>query len=449
LTLSGTAQLEEVASPISLDNPGSLMAFMAMLNAPTISIAAIGVPEVSADAPEGTPIGYAKCAEFLESEEVYALAIASQNQVVHQAFLTHVNAMSEPEQKGERILFFNPKIPTRARPTTVGSGTDANSTPTANTLTLDVNIAPALIAAGIDPNLDINPLTGAIVNEVYIDLGTDDKYYLVQKVTGGVALTLRTSFVAGDGNDDAFFSNTALPTGIISDTWTVYIRGAELLVPGTTKTDKDKVAETIQANAKAYGFRRGYYVHPDQCGINTSGLEQVAPGYYATAAVAGMVGQLPPQQGFTNYPITGLTRVVGSNDMFTEKQLNVMAAGGVYILVQDSEGAPVICRHQLSTDMSSIETRELSITKIVDYVAKFQRAGLRNFIGRVNITSAFLDQLGTVVQGQQDFLAEAGVVIGMTTNNLLQDADAPDTIILDETLDPPYPCNYLRLTIVV
>lgn len=448
LVIDDIDTLEAAADPISTDNPGALMCYLSLINAPSVSVAAIGVPEVSADAPEGTPLGYSKCFEFLESEEVYALACASHVSVVHQAGLTHVNSMSEPEQKGERILFFNPEVPDRALPDLVGSGTDANSTPDTNILTVDVNLAPALIAAGIDPNSDINPTTGDIENEVYIDLGSDDKYYLIQSISGGTEITLRTSFATGE-NSDAFYSSTELPSGIISDDWSVFIRGDQLLITGTTRPDYASIAETVQATGQAYGFRRGYYVFPDQVGINVSGLEQLVNGYYATSCIAGMVGELPPQQGFTNYPITGLTRVVGSNDSFTNSQLNVMAAGGVYILIQDVEGAPVICRHQLSTDMTSIETRELSITKIVDYCAKFMRTGLRGYIGRSNITQPFLDNLAVVVQGQIDFLSGAGVIIGADINNLIQDADNPDTVLIDVTLDVPYPCNYIRLTLIV
>jgi hypothetical protein len=448
LTLNGVAAISELVSPISTDNPGALMCYLSALNAPGVAIAAIGVPEVSADAPDGTPLGYAKCFQFLESEEVYAIATASQIGVVHQAGLTHANFMSEPEQKGERIYFFNPKIPTRAVPTIVGSGTDANSTGTAGVLTLDVNLAPALIALGLNPGLDLNPTTGAIVNEIYLDLGSDDLIYLIQKVEMGTKVTLRDVFASGDGNDDSFFASS-LPGTVISDNWSVAIRGKKLLIPGSTKEDKDATALTVQKANQAFGFRRGFSVHPDQCGINVTGLEQLVPGYYASAAVVGMVANLPPQQGFTNFPVTGLTRVVGSNDKYTERQLNVMAAGGTYILVQDAQGAPVVCRHQLSTDLSSIETRELSITKVVDFTAKFMRTGLRNFIGRSNITQAFLDQLGTVVHGLGSFLTEHSVLIGFDVNNLIQDADAPDTILIDVTLDVPFPCNYIRLTLVI
>lgn len=448
LVVSDTTALEEAADPISTDNPGSLMTYLSLLNAPTVSVAAIGVPEISADAPEGTPLGYSKCADFLENEEVYAIATGTHSPVVHQAFLTHVNAMSEPEQKGERIYFFNPRIPDRALPTLVGSGTDANSTANDNEVTVEINLAPNLIANGIDPNLPINPDTGAIENEVYLDLGGDDNYYLVKEVVAGTTVKLRTSFATGE-NADAFYSSTDLTGSVISDDWTVSIRGEQLLVAGTDKPDRERIAETIQAAAQAYGFRRGFYVHPDQCGINVTGLEQLVEGYYATACIVGMVGQQPPQQGFTNFPITGLTRVVGSNDKYTNRHLNVMAAGGVYILVQDAQGAPVTCRHQLSTDLTSIEARELSITKVVDFTAKFMRAGLRIYIGRSNITQPFLDNLSTVVQGQISFLSDTGVLIGGEINNIIQDADAPDTVLIDVTLDVPYPCNYIRLTLVI
>lgn len=449
LVIDDIDTLEAAADPISTDNPGALMTFLSLINAPSISIAAIGVPEVSADAPDGTPLGYAKCFEFLENQEVYALSTASQIATVHQTGLTHVNVMSEPEQKGERIYFFNPVVPTRRVPDLLASGTDANTTPTSNEITVEVNLAPALIAAGIDPNLDINPLTGAIVEEVYLDIGSDDKAYLIQKVVAGTTVTLRTTFVTGDGNDDAFFSSTTLPASIISDDWSVFIRGTQLLIPGTTDPDKNAISTTVQATAQAFGFRRGFYVFPDAVGINVTGLEQLVEGYYAASCIVGMVGEQPPQQGFTNFPITGLTRVVGSNDFFTQRQLNVIAAGGVYILVQDSQGAPIVCRHQLATDLTSIETRELSITKVVDYTAKFLRSGLRNFIGRSNITQPFLDNLSTVIQGQLQFLVENSVLIGADLNNIIQDADEPDTILVDITLDVPFPANYIRITLVI
>jgi hypothetical protein len=162
-----------------------------------------------------------------------------------------------------------------------------------------------------------------------------------------------------------------------------------------------------------------------------------------------MMGQQPPQQSFTNFPMAGFTRVLGSNDTFTEKQMNIMAAGGTYIIEQSVAGGPLTSRMALTTDLTSIETRTDSITKVVDFVAKFLRTGLKNFIGRFNITQGFLDSLGSVLQGLLGFLVETGVLIGANVNNIIQDEDAPDTVLIDVTLDVPFPCNYIRLTLVI
>ena len=235
---------------------------------------------------------------------------------------------------------------------------------------------------------------------------------------------------------------------LISEAFAVRVRGSELLTP-TGQQDKARVASTMSGLGQVFGNRRFWMTFPDQAAATISGLEQLIDGFYLNAAVVGMVGQQPPQQSFTNFPMSGFTRVIGSNDTFSERQLNQMAAGGTYIIVQDVEGGPLTSRMALTTDMTSIETRTDSITKVVDFTAKFMRRGLRNFIGRFNITQGFLDTLGSVIQGLGGFLVETGVLIGLTLNNIIQDEDARDTVLVDTTLDPPYPCNYIRLTLVV
>jgi hypothetical protein len=126
-----------------------------------------------------------------------------------------------------------------------------------------------------------------------------------------------------------------------------------------------------------------------------------------------------------------------------------MAGGGTYILIQDAIGAPVSSRHQLSTDLTSIETRELSITKVVDFVAKFLRVSVRKFIGVNVINKDLLDSLGTTIHAALKFLEEVGVLNGSNINQIVQDTTNPDTVLVDVTLDVPFPCNYIRITLVV
>jgi hypothetical protein len=437
--------LAAVLDPLTEDNPLGLGLFLCQLNAPGLEIKGLGVDEVTGAAPEGTPLAYARAASMLESEEVYALAPLTHDEVIHGLWMTHVVAMSEPEQAGERIVFFNKKMPVRKNAKIAASGTQANSTATTNQMLLDVNPASGLVGLGLNP---ADPLT--VENGVYMEfvVAGQLRRYSVSTITGSLA-NFRVAFAAGE-NDDGFYSDVALTESVVNASWSLKVRGVSIMIPGSNppRLDYSLVAETVgEANA-TFKNRRSFSVFPDQIKTSVNGIEKSLPGYYGCAAITGMVASQPPQQGFTNFPITGLTGVVGT-EKFSKKQLNVMAGGGTYILIQDVQGGAVTCRHQLSTDLTSIETRELSITKVVDFTAKFLRLGVRKFIGVQVINEALLDTIGTTVQGMLSFLTEAGVLNGANLNNIVQDTSQPDTILVDVTLDVPYPCNYIRLTLVV
>ena len=444
LKFDDTATLLASLSPVTSDNPLALGLFFALLNAPGAQVTGLGVDEVGADAPFGTVEAFTRAAEYLEGFEVYAIAPLTHDQTVGQVFKTHVDSMSEPAQKGERIVLWSPETPTNSLDTLVGSGTDGDGL---TTITFDTKVATL---AALVQNAGVTP-TGTIpVSEgLYLDIASDSKKYSIKSVSGS-QIVLRTApgdFASGE-NDDGYYSETALTLPLISETFAVRVRGTALVTP-TGQADKSAIAETVQALGQTFLNRRFWMTFPDSCAATLSGIEQVINGFYMNAAIAGMISQQPPQQSFTNFPMTGFTRVLGSNDTFSERQLNVMAAGGTYIIVQDSQNAPLVSRMALTTDLTSIETRTDSITKVVDFTAKFLRRGIRNFIGRFNITQAFLDSLGSVIQGLIGFLVETGVLIGGTLNNLIQDEDAPDTVLIDVTLDVPYPCNYIRLTLIV
>jgi hypothetical protein len=437
-TLALTSQL----SPVNADNPLALGLYFALLNAPGVQVMGLGVDADSAAAPFGTVEAYARAATFLEGFDVYAIAPLTHDVGVGQLFDAHVTAMSAPEQKGERIVLFNPSAPSAKRDTLIGSGLNGNSTTTSNQFDTGIaDLGALLLAKGVDP---VGSLL--VTDGVYLDVGDGNKY-AITSITGSFVTVKTTSFAPGD-NDDGYFAITTLPGTLIAQPFAVRIRGAALvLLDGTP--DKDGIAQTYQAMAQSYQNRRVWHVLPDQCAATLNGIEQVIDGFYLSAAIAGLIGKQPPQQSFTNFPMTGFTRAIGSNDYLSEKQLNIAAAGGNYIVAQDAQGTPLFARMALTTDMTSIETRTDSITKIVDFTAKFMRRGLRNFIGRFNITQGFLDSLGHVIQGLGGFLVDSGMLIGFNLNNIIQDASAPDTVLVDCTLDVPFPCNYIRLTLVV
>ena len=444
--LSDVSTLSTVLDPITEDNPLGLGAFLCMVNCPTYEIKVLGVDEVSSSAPEGTELAWARALGLLEAEEVYAIAPLTQSESVHGMVSTHVEVVSQPEQGGERIAFISKVMPDRKNPSIALSGTQANSTATVNQMLLDSNPAAGLVALGINPALPI-PESSMVYMEFQVS--GELRRYSVSNVSGPL-VTFRTSFSSTSTNEDGFFSTVTMNASVVNAAYKLAVRGDSVVIPGSNppKLDYSLVAETVAGANESFKNRRLFSVFPETIKATISGLEKILPSYYASACVAGMVSAQPPQQGFTNFPIVGLTGVSGTEN-FTKRQLNVMAGGGTYILIQDVQGGAVTCRHQLSTDLTSIETRELSITKVVDFTAKTLRSAVRKFIGVNNVDTQLLDALGTTIQAVLKFLEESGILLGSNLNNIAQDSSAPDTVLVDVTVQVPYPCNYIRITVVV
>jgi len=448
LSISDTTTLGTVLGPINQSNPLGLGMFFQIINAPGIACKGMGVAEATAGEPEGSLAAYAEVANFIQSEEVWAICPLTSSKVVHELFDAHVSFMSGAAQKGERILIECPLDPTRDNDSVIASGLSANTTATPNQLIVDSNPNQGLIDHGVNSSLTI-PQSADVFVEIQIVTGAvqETRRYNVQSVNG-VLLTFRVTFTGGF-NTDGFYTTIPLTETLVDANWSMLIRGETLLIPGSTLLDKDRVAATVAARSNSIKNRRVISLFPDTITAVVEGSDQNISSFFYGAGMTGMTASNPPQQGFTNLPSTGYTGVKGSQDTFSTQQLNTMAGGGTYIIVQDVQGGPVTSRHQLTTDLTSVETREFSITKVVDFVAKFMRTGLRNFIGTFNITQPFLDMLSTVIQGQLSFLEDGGVILGGDLNNLIQDKHSPDTVLVDVTLDVPFPCNYIRLTLIL
>lgn len=442
LTFNSTTDVETYVSPVDERNPFALGLYFAALNAPGTQITGLGVDAFSADEPYGTADAFQRAAVFLESQEVYGIAPLTHDITVAQAYLQHVLTMSAPEQRGERIVVCNLDVPTHQLDVLVASG--FGNTIDASTTTLETGIAnldSLLQAAGIDA-----AETLATEDGVFLDLATDTKHYSISAVNGSV-ITIRTAFTAGT-NDDSFYSTTVLDNPLVNVAFSIKIRGAELVLSDGTP-DKDAIAVTVAQTNTSFGSRRFWSTFPATCVANVGGVEKVIEGFYMNAGIVGTIAQQSPSQSLTNFPLTGYTQVPGSQGYFTERQLDQMAGGGTWVIIQRAKGAAPVARHALTSDMSSVETRTDIVTKVVDYAAKFYRSTLRSFIGRYNITQAFLDTLGSVAQGIGQFLVDANILLSASLNSIKQNPLQPDRVGMSIELGVPYPCNYIDVELVI
>lgn len=347
---------------------------------------------------EATPAVWASAADDLELREVYGMTPLINNATIIASYVTHANSMSLPLNKKERIVFGCPKITWADDDDTLGTFDDSTKAGTARVLAVNAFNYQERRAFWVFP----------------------DTVYIYQDVPTAL---LSRSYIEANLHADLteyslFAKFAATYTGTSGRRYYQYDD-----ITNTAYEDVRREHETIQV-----------YVP--------------CPGYYMGSATACMIERYGPEQPFTNLPITGFSFLQFSQDYFSEAQLNVIAGGGNYVMKQANRAAPISSRHQLSTNMTSIEVRELSITKALDYGAKFIRNALDPYIGRYNITPSFLRLMGTTANGVGIFLIREGVFNDFSIDSLVQDTVNPDTLLLDFRVLVKYPVNYILVSLI-
>lgn len=218
--------------------------------------------------------------------------------------------------------------------------------------------------------------------------------------------------------------------------------------------DKDEQAEQIAIYADSFAERRISLVWPDLFYYDdpVTGVDSILEGFYIGCCVAGMVSAYEPQQGFTNLPFTGPKTLIHSNSYFDDdlpgSQLDHMADGGVYIVVQDAPGALPYCRHQLTTNMATVKEQELQTTRCLDYSAKKYRAGIHDDIGIHNVTPGYISMMIGTLNKISENLLDRGTLT-MAQPQIPTISAGGDKVEVIIKTDVPTPLNGIDLILYV
>ena len=392
LTFESISDIETQVGDVDLLNPLGFAAFVALTNAQA-QVHGMAVGDAT------STVDHASALDTLALQEVYAMVPLDQNGTIGDQYTTHANAFSAATEKKERIVVMNRTI----------NWADGND---------DATTFAASDNAGTSRRLRANALARADSRTIWVH--PDTCYVLVT----AHLTTLRQDYIAtnlfADVTARGLFAKTAS---------SIRLQDGTTILARTDITDNnwDRLAEDFAGELTAY---------------------VPVPAYYAAAAVAGQISGEAPEQGLTNLAMAGISFLRYSSDYFTETQLNNIAQGGNYILQQGSDAAPISSRHQLTTDMSTIELREVNIRKSLDFVAKFLRNALTPYIGRYNITAAFLKLATSVCNGAGLFLKREGVINDFKVTTIEQDTVNPDTVRVEFRVLVKYPVNYITVDLV-
>jgi len=473
-----------------------------MLQNTTTPVNGLGLDE---NAVSDETLSYQVAMDVLAMTEMYALAPLSQNPVIHQMFKTHVEGFSQAEKRKERVVIVNRTLKTvetlkeLATTSTVlngsriivntqvdGAGILASPS-TVNDATsnqfFNVKAGDTLVVVGgtnatageypVATVPSVNQLT--VTGSIFTGICNDLQYYIVRQDglgADGMNFYDRSAAFISSGVAAGHYLEITAGTymgrykigSVVSEkelTLAVAIPGVVSLESAISYKITRDMTKTEQANfVKGYssglGSRRVVNIWPDILETPVGQTIEDLPGFYGAAAIAAITTGLPTQQGFTNLTLSGFLGVKHSSKYFTGDQLDTIADGGTMILAQDGDEQPLYVRHQLTTDRSAIKFQEYSVTKNVDYIAKFMRNAFAGFPGRYNIVDTTLDELRGTAKAVLTFLKDdtrlprIGGVIRSGTLTKLEESDTQiDTIKMRFKLDIPIPLNNLDITIEV
>jgi hypothetical protein len=443
VSVSNFTELSANFGPLDERNPLGLGLFFALNSAGEGTVVkGVGVGEVTATEPKGTVVAYLEALSVLRGEECYFVVPFSSSKEVIDAADVHVKDMSAVENRGERVLISCPSNPTRESDTVVLSGVNAESGEPGQ-LDLNDNPGDELVAAGINPSIAI-PFELADTRQLYVEFTVAGEVYRysVSRVSGSV-LTLRSN-IAADKNLDGFFTTGVFAESVTGVSFSLKVRGKSLFIPGTTQLDKTRYAQAVRDIAQQYANRRHLRLYPDTVTTTINGESKNVSSFYFGCSLAGSAAFEIASAPFSGRPVIGFTAVVGPR--LQEAQYDIVSAGNA-VIEAPVAGGNLALRMQSTTDVSSVETREWSITKSIDAFAKAVRSTLRSRTGPFLISKGYLDQTTLILSAVASTATEAGLLQYAKVESVAQDPEEKTTVGAAFVIKPYYAANYLKVTI--
>jgi hypothetical protein len=435
-SISDVADLDDIAGPLTPDNPLKWGVFKALSNS------------------NGTPVLYTavtnpddveEWGEVLEAllsrDDAYGLVPLTRNPTVLSLFQAHVNSSSAASEGLWRVAWFNlsaiPEIP--------------------------------VVSAGSNvPNhLDATTTDGQAVLAVFEDDGfTSGTQYTIVRVPAANSAFLANGVRPGDivralytGDGFGRFTYSEFVVDEVQSENQLRVKvgpGAPQSVPAKIEVWRNlapvEEAEEIGRVAGAYNDRRVRATWPDR--IESSGTVQ--EGYFLNAALAGLSSAVLPQQGLTNVGITGFSSTQRTNDKFNKPQLDAMAVRGVWIVRQQTTGE-IYTRHAITTgSYEDINQREEMLTRNVDSISYRFKDYFEPFIGVTNVTPAMRDvilggmaKLIRLLQTERSTSQLGGQLIEATIDRFFVSEVFKDRYVAYINLQVPYALNTIELHLVV
>lgn len=394
-----------IGTDITERNPMGLAASEAML----FDSQFVMMPTIGTDF-----VAFQNALASIEGIEVYHCVPLSMDNAIVELVEAHVDNMSDPLVKRERISYGCTDFVNRSVKVSDFAASDVT----------------------------------ALANDFYQIEATGEEFSASNVVPGDLMY-----LEAVDSNDDTTNVDSVVVYEVLGNENIKVKSATALTLPlphltvATADFTKRQLAEYVRDVSDSIQNRRNTRMWCPSFKKSINGVVETVEGYYGAVAYAADAASNPSQKPMSKTALPGFESVDYSNlGYFSENDLDVMASGGVAIVIQRGAGNDPEIRHQLTTDMTSIKSRELSFTKNVDFLAKDMRSALEPYSGTYNITARLFDLINLSANSVFDSWKEEDAVYGpkvlsATLDDVAISETRADEIEAEVTAEVPLPNN--------
>ena len=198
--------------------------------------------------------------------------------------------------------------------------------------------------------------------------------------------------------------------------------------------------------AKGYKNERAVYVVPGGLYKNVKDTNngvintRKIPSCYAAVAVAALGLVNDPAEPLTNKNISGFNSL---SLLLMESEKNALAEAGCCVL--DQRGTTIFVRHGITTDPTEVNSTEITLVQIKDYVIEAVRSSTSTlYIGKKNKSSVISDITYTLQSILGQFITQE-IIISYDSLTVKRSSDDPRQIDVSFEIEAVYPLNYISI----
>ena len=425
LTITSQSNAEAKIGSVNINNP---MSVAASLIASAVSDMSYRILPIETDDANG----YRQALDILSTnEDIYVIVPLTNDKDVVSAYASHCTTLSEPEKSKWRIMYASQEMPSTKVMVEINDG--------------------QLVEGSTDDECYIKDTANGmfVTNNArvtdFVDIYNASNSYqyslqIIEVLNESVVTCSTTKWM-----------RTSEGYSELEDKVTVDSQQA-VKYEVVRVLDTQGVADAISGIADSFKNKRLRLVYPDTIMLNINSVSEMVPSYYLCVTLGAMRAGYPPHQGFSTIGLSGISRVLRANNMFSDDQLANMAGNGVFWVVQDTPEELPYVLYQTTTDNTQLETAEDSCVAVVDYASRYLKINLKNVLGRYNVNTISVNYVKTVINSVLDDMTSTSYqYIGpiLTGAELLSVETDGDKIKPTVHIEIPYPVNGVDVTLQV